>query len=283
MHYYATLADAKAELKASGTIDDTKLLRNLRAVSARVDRVKQVARPFFLPVQETREIEIMRRVVNSYDNTLLLPWPLLAVTAVGVAGTTLTVGSSVEGWPTYESPFRQLRIIGSAPTWYDYCVTDNEPPMAAITGTWGWHGDYSHAWLAVDVLAGNITASATSLTVADVDGADPYGFSPRLSAGALLKIGTECIWAVATNTTTNAVTVVRGVLGTTAAAHTAADPVAVFQVEDDIRRVVARQAAFLYARAGAFESSAVTDMGIVNYPSDLLMELRATVGGYTYE
>jgi hypothetical protein len=286
MHYYATLADAKAELKATGTVDDSKILRNLRNISARVDRLKQSRRPFFLPYVESRLVRVDRDHINSYDSLLTFPDPLLSLASVDVAGTALTVGTTVEAWPTLDSPFHQLRIIGFDSVWYSYYTDDGEPPMATITGVWGFHRDYANAWLSVDTVknAAGITAAATSITVADVDGTDGYGFSPRLSAGAFIKVGSEFMQVTATDTAANAITVIRGVHGSTAAAHALDDAIYVFQVEDDIRRVVARQAAFMYARAGAFESTTVTDMGgTVNFPSDLLAELRATVGGYAYE
>lgn len=282
--YYASLADAKAELKAgTNTVEDAKVLRHLRAISSRVDRLKQSRRPFFLPYIESREFRVNRESIDYWNNILTFDDNLLALTGTSVAGTTLTVGTTVEAWPTLASPYHQLRIIGWDSVWYSYYTDDNEPVLCTITGEWGYHNDYANAWLSVDTLAANINASVKTLTVADVDGTDDYGFSPRLSAGSFIKVGTEYMWVVATNTTTNVCTVVRGVHGSTAAAHTATDPVYVWQVEDDIRRVVARQAAFMYARMGAFESANITDIGIVNFPSDLLAELRATVGGYAYE
>lgn len=284
--YYATLADAKAELKAgTNTTEDAKLLRHLRNISARVDRLKQSRRPFFLPYLESRSWRVDRNNVNYYDNLLTFPDPLLALTAVDVAGTTLTVGTTVEAWPPLDSPYRQLRIIGFDSVWYTYYTDDGEPPMVTIAGQWGFHRDYAHAWVLADTVenAAGIDADDTSITVNDADGTDGYGFAPRFSAGAFIKVGSEYMWVTATDTATNALTVIRGVHGSTAAVHAKEDAIYGWQVEDDIRRVVARQAAFMYARMGAFESSSVTDIGVINYPSDLLAELRATVGGYAYE
>jgi hypothetical protein len=82
----------------------------------------------------------------------------------------------------------------------------------------------------------------------------------------------------------NIVTVARAVLGTTAAAHTSTTAVYVYQVEDAIRRVTARQVGMLNSRRGAYNNSQ-TDMstGInVTYTRDLLDELNAVLDEYQY-
>ena len=115
-----------------------------------------------------------------------------------------------------------------------------------------------------------------------MDGANPRGYSPRISAGNLLLIDDEYLEVTATNTTTNVVTVIRGANGSTAATHLIAAPVSVWQVEDNIKRVTARQAGLLYARRGAFETANITEIGIIQYPVDLLAELRGVLQGYSY-
>lgn len=282
--YYCTLDEAKDELKASGTIDDNKLLRFIRQVSRRIDKImgNRAGRPYFAPYLEARKFRMDGRHLDSYRNTLLLRGapPLLSITSVTADGT--DVSSVVEGYPQGDPFFRLIRITSSGDPWASY-INSDDPPYAVVTGVWGYHSDYANAWLAVDALAAGQAAGDSNLTVADVDGADPYGITPRISVGALLKLDSEFELVTATNTSTNVVTITRGQQGTTAAAHALAADVAVFQVEDPIRRVVARQAALMYARIGAFQVETVDGVGAVSYPQDLLHELEATLTEYQYD
>ncbi len=282
MTLYATLNDAKTAQKATGTADDSILLRNLRIVSRRLDRLFSSPRPYFAPYIEQREYLLDARRINTWDYTFRFDQPLLSLSALIVGKDTVTV-ANVEGWPTAQTPFRKLRLKDGN-TWYDYCGNDYEHQLVKITGTWGYHGDWSNAWLSVDTVQDDpLSDSATSLTVSDIDQADPLGFTPAISAGALLRIESEYLEVTATDTATNVATVRRGVNGSTAAAHDQNKAVEVFQVEPDIRDVVARQAAFKYARRGAFEAATITDLGVVQFPSDLLRELRGVVAGYAAE
>jgi len=80
-----------------------------------------------------------------------------------------------------------------------------------MAGVWGYNSDYLQAWQAVDVITVvGINSSVTSFTVADVDGVDVYGVTPRISAGNYVLIDSEVMLVTATNTTTNTVTVKRG-------------------------------------------------------------------------
>lgn len=284
MTLYATLDDAKNAQKATTTVDDDILLRNLRTVSRRIDRLMESQRPYFAPTIETRQFVITRGRVRSADNTFLFDDPLLALTSVTVGSDALIIGTNVELWPTLTSPATRLRLVNNWDSWYTYCATSGAPLVATLMGTWGWHRQWGSAWLDVTTLgAAIVSTTATTLTVTDIDGTDAYGRSPWMSAGALLKIGTEYLEVTATNTTTNVATVRRGVNGSTAATHLNGATVSVYQVEEDIRDVVARQAAFKYSRRGAFESATITDLATVQFPSDLLGELRGVLTGYAYE
>lgn len=284
MTLYATLADAKAEMQASTTLDDAKLLNNLRVVSRRIDRLFQSRRPYFAPWIESREIRLLPNRVNSWERTFKLDKPLLALTGVTVGTEALTLSTQVKAWLPLDTPIRKLILVDGGDTWYSYSDDNEDPLRVIVAGTWGYNRDWANAWLSVTTLGAAISsASATSITVTDVDGTDAYGRSPWISAGALLKIDDEYLEVTATNTSTNAATVRRGVNGSTAATHTNGTAVAVYQVEEDIRQVVARQAGAMYARRGAFVQTEITGIGVNTYPPDLLSELRWTIAEYAYE
>ena len=280
--FYATLANAKAAQKADATFDDGVMFEYLRTVSSRVDAQFHSWRPFFAPYIETREFLIDAMHINSILRTLRLDTPLLSLTAAVIGTTTLTVGTTIEAWPTLRTPFYKVRLMSSGNNWYNFCNND-DPVFATLTGQWGWHQDFSNAWLKVDDLAGDINASVTTLTVDNIDGSDDLGRSPRISAGNLIRIGTEFMDVTATDTDTDIATVRRGVNGSTAAAHSADDDVEVWEVHEPIRRAVARQAAALYARRGAYQSRAISGVGTVNFSNDLLAEFRNIMQELAYE
>ena len=228
MTYYASLADTKAIMaagSASSTTDDAITLAMIGAASARVDQMMGAAngRPYFAPYTEEREYELTYANIDSGRNAFILPSgeTLLALTSVSLNGTAITAS----GYPPTRNPIKMIRRTDGG-SWYENGTDD--PSTVKITGVWGFHADYAHGYAVVDALAAAIVStSATTLTVADVDGTDEYGFTPRISAGNLLKIDDELLEVTATNTSTNVVTVRRGVNGTTAATHLNAAPVSV--------------------------------------------------------
>jgi hypothetical protein len=221
--------------------------------------------------------------VSSLYNTLQFPDPLLAFTSATIEGTDVT--ANVQAYPANQIPAHMLRMNDST-FWGNYCTTSNfsTPSRVIITGVWGFNADYANAWASVDTITtvGGINASVTSFTVADVDGQDLDGFTPRISAGNYLKIDNEVMQVNATDTTTNTVTVRRGMLGTTATAHDAGDSVSVYQVDSTIDRVTARQSGLLYARRGAYTSETTPEGGTISFPSDLQYELTNVLKEYQY-
>lgn len=279
MTLYATLDDVKNEMLADSTLHDAEIMRGLRQVSRRVDGIFK--RPnLFAPVIEARDIALSASGINSADRTLMLRpnqgglSPLLSLTGTTLNGSALVVGTTVQAYPVATAPYYQLQLLGDCwSSWYaSYC--SGRSPNALVTGIWGYHPDYAHAWTAVDELGADLTDSAVVLTVTDVDGETSYGETPRISPGHLLRIDDEWMDVIATVEATNIVAVVRGVNGTTAAAHESGAVVSVWQVDDDVRRAVTRQVAFQYARKGAYETRKVQEFTAIDYVPDLLQEFR---------
>lgn len=279
MTLYATLDDAKTQAKATATGEDDVLQRNLRVVSRRIDRLFASRRPHFAPYIEQREFYLDPAMVNTSEYTFRFSDPLLALTAVTVASEALTLATQVEAWPTLATPYHKLRLVCYG-SWYSFCNSTNEWPLVKITGTWGYHRDWANAWQTITTLNGAIVSTtATSITLTNVDAADAWGLTPGISAGSLIRIDSEYLEVTATNTTTNVATVRRGVNGSTAATHLTSTAVEAYQVEDAIRDVVARQAAFKNKRRGSYENATIGEL-TVSYPSDMLHELRAVVGEF---
>lgn len=277
---YCTLADVKSELNADSTIDDKKVMRGIRQLSRRIDKMFRSNVALFVPNILTRQVMIDGVNVSSWNNTLMLRptdatyAPLLDPTGVTVNNRSLVIGTNVQSYPPLTSPITALQLIGDCCiSWYDYCnAVTRGPRFATIAGVWGYNVDYANAWLAVDALDAGVDASVTTLTVDDVDGENPYGESPRISAGNVIQIDTEWMDVIDTDIATNAVTVIRGVNGSTAAAHSGGAVVSVYLVDENIRRIC-RQAANQYAKIGAFDIVKMNDFQTIQFAPDLLQEI----------
>lgn len=280
---YCSLAEARLELKAVSTASDDQLMDYISKVCARIDGIMSPRRrrPYFEPYQERRSFRMDGFHISSLDEAFWFREPLLALTSLVADGTTVT--SLLEAFPQDERPILAYRFLTAGGDWYSYCTSDRVTKYAAITGLWGWHSDYSNAWQSVDALTAAINASVTTIAVSNTAGDDLDGLPNRISRGHLLQIGSSAeIMYVSDVPNATSATIKRGVNGTTAEAHSNADAVKVFKPELNIRRVVSRQAAMLYARQGAFQVEQMDGIGTVSYPQDLLSELKNVLTDYMY-
>ena len=160
--------------------------------------------------------------------------------------------------PPGQSPAGLLRLV-------DGLALEGE---VTVTGVWGWHDDWSNAWIdsGDTVQDAPLTVSATTLTVTNADGLDTDGRSPRFQVGHLLRVDDEYLHVRAIDTTTNTLTVTRGVNGTTAATHVAGTPISVYRPAADVESLVLRWAGWLYREPDGVEPEPI--------PSALLDDLR---------
>lgn len=281
MTLYATLAYTKQMMEAQDSTGDAELLRLIRQVSRRIDRLFAPTRraPFFAPFIETRNnLMLQPDQINSHLGTYDLRMPILALTAVSVGTQALTVGSIVQLFQGDAFKYRNLQLIDRCCNgWYQYvrCAGCVEIPFVSVTGTWGYNIDWPNAW--VDTLqtitnVGGMNSSVTSFTVTDLSDPDDQGNAPCISAGNLLQIESEWLEVTATDTATNTVTVKRGVNGSTAAAHAQSTVIYTYLVDEAVQRATARQAAFQYAKLGAYDNKAVSGIGTVDFAPDVLYE-----------
>lgn len=112
-----------------------------------------------------------------------------------------------------------------------------DEPIVTVQGLWGFHDfDYPReAWVDTleDVEAGGINATQTALQFTDTEGVDAFGLT-RVTLGSLLRIENELLEVTAVDTDTDVVTVLRGVRGSTAAAHDENTDIKRWRVVDDI-------------------------------------------------
>lgn len=261
-------------------INPRAVFRNLQVASRRVDQLFQSNRPLFAPYIETRKFALDGTRINSRLGTFQVDGWLLAVTSVSINGTAVTV----EAYPDSSTPpFRTVRLTADCQSWYSQVCSCCTPLQVEVAGVWGFHPDYAHAWMRVDALAAAITLTdATTLTVADADGADEYGMTPRFSPGALIKIDSEYMEVVSVDTNLNVLTVRRGENGSTATTHLITAPIYTWQVDYPVQRAVARQSGLMLSRNGAYVTTEVRDMSAVHYPQDWLQEVFGVMQAYAY-
>jgi hypothetical protein len=157
----------------------------------------------------------------------------------------------------------------------------------AVTGMWGYHEDWDAAWQdSNDTVQddGGIDASVTTITVSDADGADIYGITPRFKVQRLLKIDDEYVYVTAVNTSTDKLTVIRGVNGTTAAVHDNGATIYVYQPMVEVAHAVKRLAAWLYGQRDApFVKQIVSVPGsgtTITIPEGAPLDVRAVAARY---
>lgn len=220
---YCTVQDLRSTyLGATGTGDDTLLLDMVRAVSRDMDAL--AVKPFHPRIQ-TRYFDVPADRQLDFGGL----W-LLAVTTLTNGDGTAIASTEYTLQPRNDSPYHALRLKESSDVVWEPDSDGNYEGVVALDGTWGFHRDYAHAWETLTTLSGGITDTASSLTLAAAGG----------KGGELWKIDSELIYAGAV-TTTAASSLLRGVNGSTAAAHSNGATIYRWAVGDDLA-LLCRQA-----------------------------------------
>jgi len=288
--YALSIAGIAEQTATPATLDPIKLTNNLRAVTSRIDSLLPGVnnRQYFAPYIDTVRTQIISTRVNSLENTFRIRGSLLALTSVAIVGADLSapmdITANVALYPDPTNPpFSMLQLTDYSLYWWSYLSPVAIPRFVAVTGVYGFQRDYANAFLAVDTLNGAIsdTTSKTFTTTAP-GGADPYGNTPAIAVGNLIQIDSEWMEVIAVNLQTKVVTVrKRGDNGTTATTHSNGASIAVWQVEEPVKRACALQADLMYARFGAY-TTVDSNMagGQIRYPADWLTEVRSVLTPY---
>lgn len=282
-----TLANVKDELKAPTTqaADDLRLLGYIDSLTRRFDKIGGM---LLQPRIYTIKITVTSMNTNVSAGTLTLPDMLLEPQTITSSGQPLVYGTDVLAEPYGIFPIRTLRLSdtsGLCSTWYPTGTPIRD--TVVITGFFGYRDFYDlDGWItSTDSIQtpGGISATTTSITVTDVDGVDLYNMAPRFSPGNLLRIEDEMLEVRAVNTTTNILTVMRGVRGSTAATHAQSTTIYNWNAPLDLVGACARSVAARYARRGAYEQVTVSDIATSVFPRDLLSEVYDVISEYGNE
>jgi len=246
MNEYSTLEQFREYLTASSIDmerwDDNKMLQYIEQASRRID--KWCDRRFY-PRMAARYFNYQ----SAYD--LLVDDDLLAVSDLSAGGTPITNTDYIL-YPLNTYPKWKIEIDKSKNSILTYISTHQK--AVTVTGTWGWHNDWDNAWNdSQDTVqdSSGITATATTVTVSDTDGADINGFTPRFSPGQLLKIESEYVQVIGVSSAANSLTVRRGMNGTTAATHAKDKAISIYRPPEIILRACLEVAKLFYEMRSA--------------------------------
>lgn len=277
------LRDVRREIepqKLTDTSGDAYLLGAIRQVEARFVRLVGYD---FVP---QRRAVTLRDAWNEgrvdHDGARLwLPDPLLVVESVvnGSAGALATGDYATLGMdPPNPTPWNAIHLLDGM--W----ARDDDPAGIQVTGLWGFHANYpNEAWTTSgDTLQNAVDDTTTTFEVADADGPDALGVTPRFSPGQLVQVDQEWVEvrAVDAASSPNTLTVQRAVCGSAPADHDVGASLGTWTAEPDVVRAIARWTALAYTRRGAFDTLTIQGMGMVKFPLDVPQEARIVADYY---
>lgn len=265
---------SQLDLGTTETGDDDKLRVAIGAASS---MIAAACGRQFVPYAATRQYDAIGAHIDGA--TLFVGEDLLAVSALTNGDGTALASSAYVLRPSNATPSFAVELKASAATSWLY--TDDWQQAISITGTWGYHGDWSNAWIDTGetVEAGGIDASTTTLTLSDADGYDDR-YRTRAQVGMLLKVDDEYMSIQAVNTTSNEITVIRGVRGTTAASHDAGTAIMSYAVPREIEMAASQLAVWLYRVAPTAGDKLQFVDGVLLVPSGAPDNVAATVARY---
>lgn len=284
LNLYATPTEIKAAMpdgiRATTTKYDELLLRLAEQVSRFVDR--WCRQPFYP--------QLATRYFNGRGKAGITVGALISLSAVEVSdddgltyrSLTLNTDYRPTWWGDHNDPrsWTQLAIDpnGSEPAW------PTGFRSVKVTGVWAYADDRDVAWQSsADTVQSNpLAAGATALVVADADGADALGITPRFQAGQLLRIEDEFVYCSAVTVGTNTLAIARARNGTTAAEHAQAKAIDIWRPPGPVNEATIIQVSRLMQRGfqGFGDARANVELGQMVYLRALDPEARALLEPY---
>lgn len=232
---YATLTELLAFMPNSANTDTSMAHNALMAASRAIDR--QTGTYFYPRVKTNLYDTPTKDKLNLFDDLLEL--------------TTLTNGDGDEITSSYYKlypynlyPKFMIKLNPLGNVWFETSSTWDEMAAIQVLGFWGYHDDYSRAWVTESALSAAIVDTTTTTLTASAD----FTFQ----AGHIIRIDNELMQVTAVDSSTlETLTVIRGWNGSTAATHLINAPVKVWRPMEDIKRACLIQATRLLRRSEA--------------------------------
>ena len=271
--YYATLTQVRQYLKldTAETGDDT-LLTNFIAYACKYAELR--AGVLFHPLNTTLYFDVPMGEKLQFDDSLL------ALTSVTNGDSEVITLTDILYYPASLYPKYGIAIKPSASLSWVGDGSGNNEQVIALAGVWGYHDDYSNAWVSSsDAVADalGLNASVTTINVTSAAGIASDLQSPRFQAGQLIKIDSEYIDIISIST--NALTVKRGMYGSTAAVHATAAPITIWRPMGNITFAVLRLVAWRYRQkdANIFDTQTILGAGVKVTPSAVPPDVDALI------
>jgi hypothetical protein len=229
----------------SDTAEDPRLLSCLTAATALIE---SGAGRRFRPVLATRLLSIDPRS----STEIALDADLLTLQSV-------THGSS-ESIALDQLLVLAGRLVLINGQTFRYATSPQQ--AVSVTGIWGAHDDWSHAWRVSGdtVQDAPLSSTAAAITVTDADGTDAAGVTPRFQVGQIVRIESEYLSILAMDADTNVLTVQRGQHGTVGAAHVQGSAISIYQPPHAVENLCLRVAAWLYREPNTVNGTAMPPM-----------------------
>lgn len=281
MNEYVTYCELKEYkgIPADQTEEDGRLRRVVIAASRAFDRWTW---RHYYPLKMTRPYDYEEGMALKFGADLL---EALTVTTQNGAITITADQYFLLCGRRYDlMPYDRLELRTDKGVLFSFAGTKQQ--ANAVTGIWGYHGDYPNAWEASGDSVQNatgLTDSGTSLIVADADGPDLYGLTPRFRPGQILKVEDEFLYIrLTTGGGANTLIVQRGFNGTTAASHAKDKPIFIWRPWMDVWENVRELAAYLYdlKDSQVYDVTATPETGMMVIPKGIPAQVKLAVQAY---
>jgi hypothetical protein len=209
---------------------------------------------------------------------------LLAVTTLKTDNGDTTISAS-DYWPMAGSSYGATpysRIVLDTTTATPLTYSSTRQRANAVTGIWGYHSDWANAWALATTTTEALDTSETGIDVTAAAGGDWMARGNRFEAGMLLLIGTEYAYVTAVDMPSDELTVIRGVNGSTAAAHDTSASVYAYRPDPGVVQAIRRLTAWMWHQKDnqSFMITGYPEIGIVEAPPGLPADLQRLVARY---
>ena len=266
---YSSLEDFKTYGISNAVIDeadDAILEKIIGSASRYIDN--QTGRTFY-PRVETRYYNAVS------SRKMWLDDDLLEVISLTNGEGTAIVATSYNLLPLNEYPKYAVNLIPSSNIYWQLDSSSNEEGVIDLEGIWGYHERYAtDAWKEITTLTAGINDVVVAFLMVNTASINEMG-------GQLIRVDDEIMRVEGKAFT--AVTVERGVNGSTAAAHLIAAPVYLWTYPDDITNCCWDIVNGIYKRRtgeNASSTSVLTSAGVIVTPRDITDYAAAIIATY---
>ena len=251
-----TLTSIRTRLAIAGTLttDDTFLDTLIDEASAWF--FEQTRERAFVPYQDTRQLRrdaLGEPAVSRWGRyiapSIIVDEDLLAVQSITNGDSDASTVDAYTLLPLNSYPKERVELTSASGSAWNFESYDS---AVSITGFWGFHPDYTHAWESASSLAATLSASDTAAVVPSVSAYED---------GDYVLIGGSEIGRV-TGAAAGTLTLLRGQNGTTAGTHAIAETVKPYRFLNDVQNAVDNLVKYYYHHRKSDDVAQIVDVGV---------------------